>query len=80
MSNESTHCSNFSSIGKKTTMSLTANNYLTITVNSGVVNVTKLPASISSGLVIYLGSNSANVSTNQSTTYELDGCGVYWNK
>ena len=80
MSNESTHCSNFSSIGKKTTLSLTANNYLTITVNSSVINVTKLPVSINSGLVIYLGSSSANVTTAQSTTYQLDGCGVYWNK
>ena len=78
MSSESTHCSNFSSIGKKTTTSLTKDNYLNVVLNSSTVNVTKMPVSISSALVIFLGSNSVNVTSNTSTTQTLDSCGVYW--
>ena len=78
MSSETTHCSNFTSIGKKINTSLTLNNYLTVTVDSEVVNVTKLPTTISSALVVYLGSSSASASSLSTTSYALDTFGVYW--
>ena len=79
MSNETTHCSNFSSIGKKITTSLTANNYLNVKVNLKIINVTKLPTSINNAMVVYLGSSSVSVSNTTTTSYELNQFGVYWN-
>ena len=79
MSNETTHCSNFSSIGKKITTSLTENNYLNVKVGSATTSVIKFPTSINNALVVYLGSNNVSVSNTTTTSYTLDDFGVYWN-
>ncbi len=63
-----------SSYGKTSSLTLTKNYYLTV---SGVA-VIKLPASISSGYVIELGSTSASISQSSSTSYTVDDNGVYW--
>jgi hypothetical protein len=77
MTSEMTNCSNFSSIGTKSTLSLTASQYLTVKVNSSVVLAVKNPASINA-MAVYLGSNSATISASSSVSYTLDGNGVYW--
>ena len=71
MSNEATHCQNFSSIGTKKAMSLTEH-----LIIDGIV-VVKMPVSIN-GLVIYIGSNNVNISEAIITTNTLDSNGVYW--
>ena len=78
MSNESTNCSNFSSVGSKTTISLTKDNYLTVKVSNETVFVVKVPKSLNA-LAVYLGSNSASFTSGSSTTVELDSNGVYHN-
>ena len=77
MSNESVNASNFTSIGSKTSLSLTKDNYLTVKVSGDIVCVMKVPQSLNS-FVVYLGSNSATFSTTSSTTYELNTDGVYF--
>ena len=77
MTSEMTNCSNFSSIGTKATLSLTASQYLTVKVNSSVVLAVQNPASISA-MVVYLGSNSATIQSASSVSNTLDGNGVYW--
>ena len=74
MQSESTNCSNFSSVGKSTTMSLTSNYYLTVSN----VAVIKIPTSISNGFAMCLGSSSTSFSSSSSTSYTLDSNGVYW--
>lgn len=78
MSSESTHCQNFSSIGKSTQTSLTANKYLVVGIGNTTATM-KIPVSISSALVIVLGSNSPSVKTEASTAKTLDANGVAWN-
>ena len=78
MSNESTNCSNFSSVGSKTTISLTKDSYLTVKVSNETVFVVKAPKSLNA-LAVYLGSNGASFTSGSSTTVELDSNGVYHN-
>ena len=77
MSNESTHCSNFSSIAKKQTISLSANSYATVNVNNSVVVSVKMPKQISA-MAVYLGSSSASISSATSSAGDADSNGVYW--
>ena len=77
MSSEATHCQSFSSVGTTQSVSLTANGYLSITIDGKTVVSLKMPASISSK-VIYLGSSSAQASAQSNTSYETDANGVYW--
>ena len=77
MSSESTHCSNFSSIGKKQNISLSANAYATVKVNGSAVLSVKMPKALSA-LAIYLGSNSATVSSASSSAGTADTNGVWW--
>ncbi len=75
MTQESTNCSNFSSVGvSKTRQTLTSGNYLTV---SGYVTV-KLPVSISGAFVVFLGSKSASISSSSSSSLTLDSNGVCW--
>lgn len=74
MTNESTHCSNLSSIGKTGSVSLSANGYCVV---SGVV-IVKMPVSMSA-YAVFLGSNSPSITSATSTSYTLDSNGVYWN-
>ncbi len=73
MSNEATHCQNFSSIGTKKSINLTLNSYLVI---NDEVNI-KMPCNIN-GLVIYLGDNNCSISSSSNISNELDNNGVYW--
>ena len=77
MTSESTHCSNFSSVAKKSTISLSSGSYLTVTVSSKTVVTVKMPCSLSA-MAIYLGSSSASVSSSSSSSATLDGNGVCW--
>lgn len=78
MTSEATHCSNFSSIGTRSSLSLNSGSYLTVKVSGKVVSTVKMPDSISA-MVIYLGSKSASVSSETSSSATLDNNGVYWN-
>lgn len=77
MSNEATHCDNFTSIGKSTQTSLTSGGYLVVGIGDTTATI-KMPASINS-LVIVLGSNSPSIKTESSTNLTLDENGVAWN-
>lgn len=77
MSNEATHCSNFSSIGKSTQMSLTSGGYLVVGIGNTTATV-KMPLSLSA-LVIVLGDNSPSITTESTTNQTLDENGVAWN-
>ena len=77
MSNEATHCQNFSSVGKSTQMSLTKDSYLVAEIGGGTATV-KMPASINA-LVITLGDSSPSITTESSVSVALDENGVAWN-
>lgn len=60
MTNEVTHCSNFSSVATKTTMNLRTGDVLTVTVDGEIV--ADIEATFAStAMVIYLGSNNAQI-------------------
>ena len=77
MSNEATHCSNFSSIGKSTQFSLVKDNYLVVKIGAETATI-KIPASMSA-LIITLGDSSPNIQTESSTSISFDENGVAWN-
>lgn len=64
MSGESTHCQNFQSIGKKTELSLTKGQCVSIKIGSDKLTL-NMPASLSA-LVITLGDSGASVTTSAS--------------
>lgn len=76
MSSEATHCSNFSSIGKTTSMSLSAGDYLIVGID-GTTAAVKMPSSLSA-YVIVLGDSAASVKTESSVSAEFDDNGVAW--
>lgn len=78
MTNEATHCSNFSSIGTNKSVSLSSGSYLTVSVNNSNVVTVKMPRNLSAR-ALYLGSNSATISAETSSTATLDNNGVCWN-
>lgn len=78
MSGESIHCQDFSSIGKDSNISLSANSYLEISVGGDTVLTVKMPSSINAR-VVYLGSSSAKASSSNKTSATLDENGVCWN-
>lgn len=61
MSSETTNCSNFSSIGTKTTKSVSSGATVTVSVSSQTVMTVEMPCGIS-GMFVYLGSNVATIS------------------
>lgn len=77
MSNEATHCSNFSSIGCSKQLSLTQDRYLNATVGEAKVSV-RMPVSVNA-LVIVLGDKSPVLEQSDSPTGEVNASGVYWN-
>jgi hypothetical protein len=77
MSNESKHCSNFSSIGKSQNVNLTANSYATVNISGSAVASVKMPKNINA-IVIYLGSNSATISSATSSAGTENSNGVFW--
>lgn len=78
MSNEATNCKNYSSIATAKSISLSSNSILCVALNNTDIVTIQIPTNIS-GLVIFLGSNKATVSTVSQTTTQLDNNGVYWN-
>ncbi len=77
MSSESSNCNNLSSIGKTSTLSLTANNYLTVSVSSKTVFSFVIPVTLSSYLV-FLGSTSPTITQASSSTLTYNTHNVYW--
>ena len=77
MSNEATHCQNFSSVGKSTQMSLNKDSYLVAEIGGSTATI-KMPASIN-GLIITLGDSSPSINTESSANVMLDENGVAWN-
>ena len=78
MSNETTNCQNFSSIGtKKTNVSLSNGSYLNISVSSSVICSIKMPTAISNAMVVYLGSSGASFNTASNSLYSYNSNGVY---
>ncbi|MGM9647377.1 MAG: carbohydrate-binding domain-containing protein [Eubacteriales bacterium] len=78
MTGESTNCTNFSSVATKSTLSLTAGKYLNVAASGSTVASVKMPTSISSAMVIYLGSNSATFAAGTSAAGTVNADGVYW--
>ena len=78
MSNEATHCQNFSSIGKSTQTSLSSGDYLVVGIGNQTATL-KMAVSVSSALVIVLGDSSPKVETESSSSVTLDENGVAWN-
>lgn len=76
MTNELTHCKDFSSIATKTTLKLSAGDYLSVVDGSTVATV-EIPETMSA-MVVYLGSNSAQFETKNTTSANLDGNGIWW--
>lgn len=73
MSSESTHCSNFSSVGFSATKSLQSGSYLVL---SDVVAI-RLPVAINA-LVVCLGHTAATLSTTDTVNCTPDANGVAW--
>ncbi|MBQ9746767.1 MAG: carbohydrate-binding domain-containing protein [Clostridia bacterium] len=78
MTSETTHGQNFESIGTKKTLTLGAGSFLEVSAG-GVSATVKMPANLSSSMVVYLGSNGASIKTNTSSSASLDANGVCWN-
>ncbi|MBR2611436.1 MAG: hypothetical protein IKC72_00060, partial [Clostridia bacterium] len=76
MSSEATHCQNFTSVGKSTQSSLTADTYLSVSIGNGGVTI-KMPVSLSA-YVIVLGDTSPGIKTESDTSLTLDANGVGW--
>ena len=77
MSSESTHCSNFSSIGASQKLSLSNGTYLVVGIQNSTATI-KMPVSLSS-LVIVLGDNKPSITTQNSISTTLDENGIAWN-
>ena len=77
MTTEATHCTNFSSIATSSKVSLNSGSYLTVSVSGTAVAAVRMTDSISA-MVIYLGSNSADISSEKTVSVELDQNGVFW--
>ena len=76
MSNEATHCDNFSSIGASKKLSLTGGNYLVAEIGDTTATV-KMPVSLSAYVVV-LGDSSPSLKTVTSSAQTLDENGVSW--
>ena len=77
MSSETTHCDNFSSIGKSTKTSMTSGSYLVVGIKDTTATI-KMPLSLSAFIVV-LGDNSPSINTESTTNVVLDENGVAWN-
>lgn len=76
MTNELTHCKDFSSIATKTTLKLSAGDYLSVVDGSTIATVEI--SETMSAMVVYLGSNSAQFETKNTTSANLDSNGIWW--
>lgn len=78
MTSEATHCDNFNSVAAYKRLSLINGNYLTVKAAGADQVTVKMPTGIN-GIVIYLGSNDADMACDSSTDAALDANGVCWN-
>lgn len=76
MISESTHCSNFSKIGKTLQTSLSKDGYLCADIGDLSV-IVRMPCSMSAAVIV-LGSSSAEIDIKSSVECELDTNGVCW--
>ena len=76
MSNEATHCQNFSSIGKSTQVSISYDSYLVVEVGDTALTL-DMPVSMSA-MVVVLGDNSPRVDVTTSTSETFDENGMSW--
>jgi len=79
MTQEATHCQNYTSIATGANMNLSEGDYLTVTVGGKNIAAVQMPARIS-GLVIYLGSNDAKITAESDPFAETDQNNICWNK
>lgn len=79
MSQETLHCENFSAIGSKQNATVIAGRYLNVTVDNKPVVTLKMDTGLS-GMLVYLGSNGASVSVEETSSAALDSNGVCWYK
>lgn len=77
MTNELTHCQNFSTVATRKNLSLQQGQYLCVTADPQIKAVFAIPENISA-MVVYLGDNSADLTLNSSCSESLDGNGVFW--
>ncbi|MBR6741891.1 MAG: carbohydrate-binding domain-containing protein [Clostridia bacterium] len=77
MSNEATHCDNFTSIGKTAQLSLGSGNYLVAKIGDTTATV-KMPVDLNA-LVVILGDKAPSVEKKTETDVALDSNGVSWN-
>ncbi len=73
MSSEATHCSDFSSIGKISSLSVNSGAYVSV----GDVCEVKIPSAMSAK-AIYLGDSSISITTKNNSKNTLDNNGVWW--
>lgn len=78
MSSESKHGYNFTSVGTTKNTSLSNGIYLTVKSKGENSAIIKMPCSISSAMIVYLGSTSIDVSTSGNANVDLDSNSVYW--
>ena len=74
MSNEATHCKSFSSVGASSTLSLSENEYLLVTLKEQITTI-QMPLSLSAFIVV-LGDVAPNVQKAEATSLPLDANGV----
>lgn len=79
MTNEPTHCKNFSSVGCKTTKNLSVGTCITVTVDGEDTVVFQTPKALSAQIV-YLGNSGAKIATDSTVSAELNADGIYWNQ
>ena len=75
MSSESMHCKNFSSVAINQSISLKANEIYSVTADGKKQFCFRSPISIN-GIAIYIGSNSAKISTDSDSSIQLDENGM----
>ncbi len=77
MSREAVHCQNFDDIGTKKITTVIANHFVTVSVEEEEIVTLKMPDGLS-GMVLYLGSNEAEVSVSEECSAQLNADGVCW--
>lgn len=77
MTNEPTHCRDFSSIGTSRTMNLTAGKYLRVSDDGNQIADMEIPQGMSA-MVVYLGCNAATFEISDTAAGSADENGVFW--
>ena len=79
MTNESMHCANFTDIASYGSVTISKDSFLTIKEGKKTIAAVKSPIDISA-FVVYLGSNTAEITAEADANYTTDDNGVYWHK